>query len=174
MGGLSHPCVEPLLSSGLLPRRIRIVSHNASDKVIVPRLFQIWRHFQVAPVRGRRVLDVHSKQSNFITSTENVNKLCLFVQETEHLQVKLTMMVCPERISNVYNFRRRVHSDSAFRKHELAGRMLLSSCRPEPGKQSLLASAICFNFYWKLRFIWGLRIKRRYLNWINWPDLTQM
>ena len=42
--------------------------------------------------------------SNFMTSTENVNKLCLFVQETEHLQVKLTMMVCPERISNVYNF----------------------------------------------------------------------
>ena len=39
-----------------------------------------------------------------MTSTENVNKLCLFVQETEHLQVKLTMMVCPERISNVYNF----------------------------------------------------------------------
>ena len=37
-----------------------------------------------------------------------------------------------------------VHSDSAFRKHELAGRMLISSCRPEPGKQSLLASAICF------------------------------
>ena len=98
--------------------------------------------------------------SNFMTSTENVNKLCLFVQETEHLQVKLTMMVCPVRISNVYNFtdsRRRVHSDSAFRKHELAGRMLIScgisSCRPEPGKQSLLASAICFNFYWKLRFI---------------------
>ena len=25
----------------------------------------------------------------------------------------------------------------------------ISSCRPEPGKQSLLASAICFNFYWK-------------------------
>ena len=44
------------------------------------------------------------KQSNFMTSTENVNKLCLFVQETEHLQVKLTMMVCSERISNVYNF----------------------------------------------------------------------
>ena len=39
-----------------------------------------------------------------LTSTENVNKLCLFVQETEHLQVKLTMMVCPERMSNVYNF----------------------------------------------------------------------
>ena len=34
----------------LLPRRIRIVSHNVSDKVILPRLFQIWRHFQVAPV----------------------------------------------------------------------------------------------------------------------------
>ena len=28
----------------------RIVSHNASDKVILPRLFQIWRHFQVTPV----------------------------------------------------------------------------------------------------------------------------
>ena len=73
--------------------------------------------------------------------------------------------------------RRRVHSDPAFRKHELAGRMLIScgisSCRPEPGKQSLLASAICFNFYWKLRFIWGLHIKRQYFNWINWPDLTQ-
>ena len=50
------------------------------------------------------MLDVQLKQSNFMTSTENVNKLCLFVQETEHLQVKLTMMVCPERISNVYNF----------------------------------------------------------------------
>ena len=31
-------------------RRIRIVSHNASDKLILSRLFQIWRHFQVAPV----------------------------------------------------------------------------------------------------------------------------
>ena len=85
-------------------RRIRIVSHNASDKVILPRLFQIWCHFQVATVQGRRVLNVQLKQSNFMTSTGNVNKLCLFVQETEHLQVKLTMMVCPERISNVYNF----------------------------------------------------------------------
>ena len=36
-----------------------------------------------------------------------------------------------------------VHSDSAFRKHELAGRTLISSCHPEPGKQNLLASAIC-------------------------------
>ena len=36
------------------PRRIRIVSHNASDKLILSRLFQIWRHFQVAPVWGRR------------------------------------------------------------------------------------------------------------------------
>ena len=50
------------------------------------------------------MLDVQLKQSSFMTSTENVNKLCLFVQQTEHLQVKLTMMVCPERISNVYNF----------------------------------------------------------------------
>ena len=32
------------------PRRIRIVSHNASDKVILPRLFQIWRHFEIPPV----------------------------------------------------------------------------------------------------------------------------
>ena len=93
-----------ILHNALRPKRIRIASHNASDKVILPRLFQIWRHFQVAPVYGRRVLDVQLKQSNFMTSTENVNKLCLFVQETEHLQVKLTMMVCPERISNVYNF----------------------------------------------------------------------
>ena len=44
------------------------------------------------------------KLDDIAVSTENVNKLCLFVQETEHLQVKLTMMVCPERISNVYNF----------------------------------------------------------------------
>ena len=42
------------------------------------------------------MLDVQLKQSNFMTSTESVNKLCLFVQETEHLQVKLTMMVYPE------------------------------------------------------------------------------
>ena len=81
-----------------------------------------------------------------MTSTENVNKLCLFVQETEHLQ--LTMMVSPERISNVYNF-----TDVGFILIQHSGRMLISSCRPEPGKQSLLVSAICFNFYWKLRFI---------------------
>ena len=100
------------------------------------------------------VLDVQLKQSNFMTSTENVNKLCLFVQETEHLQVKLTMMVCPERAYEMFTTSQTsVHSDSAFRKHELAGRRLISSCRPEPGKQNLLASAICFNFYWKLRFI---------------------
>ena len=100
------------------------------------------------------VLDVQLKQSNFMTSTENVNKLCLFVQETEHLQVKLTMMVCPERAYEVFTTSQTsVHSDSAFRKHELAGRTVTSSCRPEPGKHNLLASAICFNFYWKLRFI---------------------
>ena len=101
------------------------------------------------------VLDVQFiEQSNFMTSTENVNKLCLFVQETEHLQVKLTMMVCPERAYEMFTTSQTsVHSDSAFRKHELAGRTLISSCRPEPGKQNLLASAICFNFCWKLRFI---------------------
>ena len=32
-------CVQ----STLRPRRIRIVFHNPSDKVILPRLFQIWR-----------------------------------------------------------------------------------------------------------------------------------
>ena len=100
------------------------------------------------------VLDVQLKQSNFMTSKENVNKLCLFVQETEHLQVKLTMMVCPERAYEMFTTSQTsVHSDSPFKEHELAGRMLISSCRPEPGKQNLLASAICFNFYWKLRFI---------------------
>ena len=91
------------------------------------------------------------KQSNFMTSTENVNKLCLFVQDTEHLRVKLTMMVCPERAYEMFTTSQTsVHS--AFRKHELAGSRI-SSCRPEPDKQNLLASAICFNFYWKLRFI---------------------
>ena len=100
------------------------------------------------------MLDVQLKQSNFMTSTENINKLCLFVQETEHLQVKLTMMVCPERAYEMFTTSQTsVHSDSAFRKHELAERTLISSCRPEPGKQNLLASAICFNSYWKLRFI---------------------
>ena len=91
-----------------------------------------------------------------MTSTENVNKLCLFVQETEHLQVKLTLMVCPERAYEMFTTSHtsvKVYPDSTFRKHELAGRTLISSCRPEPGKQNLLASAICFNFYWKLRFI---------------------
>ena len=100
------------------------------------------------------MLDVQLKQSNFMTSTENVNKLCLFVQETEHLQVKLTMMVCPERAYEMFTtLQTSVYSDSAFRKHELAGRTLTTSCRREPDKQNLLASAICFNFYWKLRFI---------------------
>ena len=61
------------------------------------------------------------------------------------------MMVCPERAYEMFTTSQTsVHSDSAFRKHELAGRMLISSCCPEPGKQNLLASGICFNFYWKL------------------------
>ena len=81
-------------------RRIRIVSHNALDKVILPRLAPFPSRTRVK----QTCADVQLKQSDFMTSTENVNKLCLFVQETEHLQVKLTMMVCPERISNVYNF----------------------------------------------------------------------
>ena len=76
------------------------------------------------------MLDVQLKQSNFMTSMENVNKLCLFVQETGHLQVKLTIMVCPEQASEMFTTSQMsVHSDSAFRKHELAGRTLISSCR---------------------------------------------
>ena len=58
------------------------------------------------------MLDVQLKQSNFMTSTENVNKLCLFVQETEHLQVKLTMMVCPEHAHEMFTTSQTsVHSD---------------------------------------------------------------
>ena len=68
--------------------------------------------------------------------------------ETEHLQV------CPERAYEMFtSSQTSVHSNSTFRKHELAGRTLIYSCRPEPGTQNLLTSAICFNFYWKLRFI---------------------
>ena len=47
------------------------------------------------------VLDVQLKQANTMTSAENVNKLYNFVLKyvwTEHLQVKLTMIVYPERI----------------------------------------------------------------------------
>ena len=72
--------------------------------------------------------------------------------ETEHLQVKFTMMVCSERVYEMFTSSQRpVHSDSAFRK--LAGTKLISSCRSEPGTQNLLASAICFNFYCKRRLI---------------------
>ena len=63
------------------------------------------------------VLDVQLdvKQSNFMTSTEN--KLCLFVQETEHLQVKLTMMVCPERTYELFTTSQTsVHSDSCIQQ----------------------------------------------------------
>ena len=64
--------------------------------------------------------------------------------ETEHLQVKLTMMVCPEQAYEMFtSSQTSVHSDSAFRKHDLAGTTLISSCCPEPGTQNLLASAIC-------------------------------
>ena len=40
-----------------------------------------------------------------MTSAENVNKLCnrvLKCVETEHLQVKRTMMVCPERVYEMF------------------------------------------------------------------------
>ena len=58
--------------------------------------------------------------------------------ETKHLQVKLTMMVCPERACEMFtSSQTSVHSDSAFRK--LAGTTLISSCRPEHG---WLASAL--------------------------------
>ena len=103
------------------PRRIRIVSDNASDKVILPRLFKYGAISKSHPCKAD-VLDVQLQQSTFMTSTENVNKLCLFVQETEHLQVKLTMMVCPERAYEMFTTSQTsVHSDTAFKKHELAG-----------------------------------------------------
>ena len=58
-------------------------------------------------------VQLHVKQSNFMTSMENVNTLCLFVQETEHLQVKLTMMVSPERAYEMFTTSQTsVHSDS--------------------------------------------------------------
>ena len=86
--------------------------------------------------------------------------------ETEHLQVKLTMMVCPERAYEMFtSSQMSVHSDPAFRK--LAGTTLVSSCRPEPGTQNLRASAICFNFYCKLRLICGLLLKRPGLFQLN-------
>ena len=58
------------------------------------------------------VMDVQLKQSNFMTSVENENK---YLYETEHLQV------CPERAYEIFtSSQRSVHSNSAFRKHELA------------------------------------------------------
>ena len=51
------------------------------------------------------VLDMQLKQSNFMTFAENVNRLYNFVLKcvwTEHLQVKLTMMVCPERAYEMF------------------------------------------------------------------------
>ena len=98
------------------------------------------------------MLDVQLKQSNFMTSVENVNKFVFKCVETEHLQVKLTMIVCLEQAYEMFtSSQTSVHSDSAFRK--LAGTTLISSCPPEPGTQNLLASDICFNFYCKLRLI---------------------
>ena len=153
-----------------------LCSRGKEDKNSIPQCIgqsHITTAFSnMAPFRNpTRVRQTCARCAVKTIKTENVNKLCLFVQETEHLQVKLTMMVCPERMSNVYNF-----SSFWFSIQEgwaSSRKNVDIHCRPEPGKQSLLASAICFNFYWKLRFIWGLRIKIQYFNWINWPDLTR-
>ena len=68
------------------------------------------------------MLDVQLKQSKYTTSMENVNKLCNFALkyvETEHLEVKLTMMVCPERAYEMFTSSQTlVDSDSAFRKQD--------------------------------------------------------
>ena len=63
-----------------------------------------------------------------MTSTENVNKLCLFVQETDRTFAGQTSYdgLSRANIKCLQLHRRRVHSDSAFRKHELAGRMLMN------------------------------------------------
>ena len=63
-------------------------------------------------------------------------QFCTYVRvETEHLQVNLTMIVCPERAYEMFTSSQTlVHSDSAFRK--LAETTLISSCRPEPGAQN--------------------------------------
>ena len=58
-----------------------------------------------------------------MTSTGNVNKLGNFVLkcvQIEHLQVKLTKMVCPERAYEMFtSSQTSVHSDAAaFRKQE--------------------------------------------------------
>ena len=79
--------------------------------------------------------------------------------ETEHLQVKLAMVVCPEQTYEMLtSSQTQVHSNSAFRK--LAGITMISSCGPETGTQNSPASAIYFNFYCKLRLICGLLMKR--------------
>ena len=68
------------------------------------------------------VLDVQLKQSNFMASVENISRLYNFVLWIEHLQVKLTMTVSPERAYEMFTSSQAlVHSDLAFRKHELAG-----------------------------------------------------
>ena len=49
------------------------------------------------------------------------------------------MMVCPERAYEMFTSSPQTSVHSAFRKHELAERTSISSCRPEPGTQNLLA-----------------------------------
>ena len=61
-----------------------------------------------------------------MTSAENVNRLYNFVLKcvwTEHLQVKLTMMVCPERAYEMFTSSQTwVHSDLAsIQEANLAG-----------------------------------------------------
>ena len=72
--------------------------------------------------------------------------------EKEHLQVKLTMMVCPERAYEMFtSSQASVHSNSALRK--LAGTTLISSCCPGPAHRihlhqpSVLTSMVSINYY---------------------------
>ena len=69
------------------------------------------------------VLDVQLKQANSMTSAENVNKLYNFVLKyvwTEHLKVKLTMIVYPERAYKMFTSSQTSgHFDLAFRKHDV-------------------------------------------------------
>ena len=67
------------------------------------------------------MLDVQLIQSKYTTSAENVNKLCNFVLkcvETEHLQVKLTVTVFPERAYEMFtSSQTSVHFDSGSRNN---------------------------------------------------------
>ena len=86
------------------------------------------------------MLDVQLKQSKYMTSVENVKKVCNFVRkcvETEHLQVRLTLMVCPERACAIMfpSSQTLVHSDSGSRDN--IALPLISSCRSKLSTQNL-------------------------------------